>query len=90
MLLPSYSIIMPSKRGWDLTVWMIIFTSLTALTMVLRFCAVRVQRRGLRVDDYLIVGAFVRLASFKMRRLEIITYILIGFSHGLRRHQLLG
>jgi len=81
---------MPSKRGWDLTVWMIIFTSLTVLTMVLRFCAARVQRRGLRVDDYLIVGAFVSLESFRMERLKIITYTLIGFSHGFRRHQLLG
>ena len=77
---------MPSKRGWNLTVWMIIFTSLTVLTMVLRFCAVRVQRRGLRVDDYLIIGAFVSLESFKMGRLKIITYIFIGISHSLGRH----
>ncbi|KAF2458351.1 hypothetical protein BDY21DRAFT_342242 [Lineolata rhizophorae] len=50
-----------SDRGWSLAIWMVVFTILTSLTMGLRFVALRVQRRSFRVDDYLIIGAFVNL-----------------------------
>jgi hypothetical protein len=73
---------------------MVIFTSFTVLTMVLRFCAARVQRRALRADDYLIVGAFVSLEPSKdetpKKRQKLMTYTLVGLSSSLGRHYLLG
>ena len=82
---------MISERGRKLSVWMVVFTSLNLLTLVLRFWAVRVQRRKLRVDDYLIVGAFVCLESFaSLRRRKMMAYANIGLSSGLGSHRLVG
>jgi uncharacterized membrane protein YcjF (UPF0283 family) len=50
---------MVSDRGWKLIVWMIFFTFLTLLTLGLRFWAIQVQKRAFRIDDWLVLGAFV-------------------------------
>ena len=45
--------------GKSLILWFAIFTVLTTLVIVLRFWAMRVKRRALRLDDYMVAFAFV-------------------------------
>lgn len=45
--------------GKSLLLWFVIFTVLTTLVIVLRFWAIKVKRRALRTDDYMVVFAYV-------------------------------
>ncbi|KAF2180459.1 hypothetical protein K469DRAFT_592708 [Zopfia rhizophila CBS 207.26] len=55
----------PTEKGRNLNVWVIIFTILTLSTIVLRFCALRIVRRKLRVDDVLVLIAFGSLLGMQ-------------------------
>jgi hypothetical protein len=49
-----------TKEGEHLLVWVIVFTVLVVLTLVGRLWAALLQRRSFRLDDGLIIFAFVR------------------------------
>ena len=48
-----------SANGVMLMIWMIVFTVLCPLVLALRFWAIKLTNRALRVDDCLVVFAFV-------------------------------
>ena len=51
---------MLSHIGIQLVVWQAVFTVFITAILFLRFWAVRIKRRALRPDDYLVVLAYVR------------------------------
>jgi ABC-type arginine/histidine transport system permease subunit len=52
-----------SRQGITLTIWMCVFTVVITLVIALRFLAVRVKKRALRADDYMILVAYVSAAG---------------------------
>jgi hypothetical protein len=54
-----------SPRGWTLLVWIVVFSLITLTTLGLRFWAIAVQRRKLRVDDYLILVSTASLLAME-------------------------
>lgn len=54
---------MISHRGRALIIWATIFTFLDIVTLGLRFYTLRIQRRSLRADDYLIVVAVASMLA---------------------------
>ncbi len=85
------STIMISERGKALTVWIIVFTVLTFITLLLRLWAARIQKRHVRLDDYFVVGAFVcRIPLSTPGLLKTMSDSLIDLSSRLARHHILG
>lgn len=56
-----------SRPGITLMIWLIVFTILVTVIIVLRFWALRIKKRSLRPDDYMVVVAWVSvMASLSM------------------------
>lgn len=49
-----------SESGRRLLTWIIVFTVITTLFLILRFWAARIQKRSLYLDDYFVLLAYVR------------------------------
>lgn len=55
---------MLTAKGRDLAIWVAVFTLLVLVSIYLRFyIIVKVRRRSLRTDDYLIIAAVIVLIS---------------------------
>ena len=67
-----------TAEGRSLLVWMIVFTILVVLTLVGRFWACYLQRRRIRLDDGLIVFAFV----YAPRLFEVVSNEALAQSFG--------
>ena len=52
-----------SRAGTSLMIWLIVFTILVTVIIVFRFWAVRIKKRSLRPDDYMVVVAWVSAAG---------------------------
>ncbi|KAL1961986.1 hypothetical protein VTN77DRAFT_721 [Rasamsonia byssochlamydoides] len=48
-----------NPTGVQLLIWIIVFTVITTIIMGLRIWAIRIKKRTLRADDYLIFIAYV-------------------------------
>ena len=48
-------------------IWLIVFTILITVIIAFRFWAVRIKKRSLRPDDYMVVVAWVRTANRSLR-----------------------
>ena len=55
-----------SKQGIALTIWMSVFTVVISIIMALRFFAIRIKKRLLRADDYMILVAYVSAADLRL------------------------
>ncbi|PWY96631.1 hypothetical protein BO94DRAFT_580460 [Aspergillus sclerotioniger CBS 115572] len=48
-----------SANGIKLLIWIVVFTVLTTLVLALRFWAIRLKRRSLKLHDYLVLLAYI-------------------------------
>ena len=53
-----------SRPSISLMMWLIVFTILVTVIIALRFWAVRIKKRSLRLDDYMVVLAWTSAAAF--------------------------
>lgn len=57
-----------SPHGWSMLAWLIVFNALLVILLALRWYSARLLQRSFRLDDGLIVGAYVRIFA------EVVTY----------------
>jgi len=56
-------LILLSEHGISLLIWIIVFTVVCTIVLFLRFWAARVQKRLFYPDDFMVVFAYVSVAS---------------------------